>query len=439
MNRPRSLRTRLLVAGAAGIAFASAIASLLLGAAFERFAFDAFERRLADDLLTVAGLVASDGDAGFRLRREPADARFARVFSGHYWRVGDGDAAQHSRSLWDHPLPLAAPPSDGELRFGSMPGPLGQQLRTAERMIVPAGATNAVRIWVASDERPLREDIARFRWIAGASVAFLAGLLLLAGVVQVGYGLRPLRSIAAAISRVESGEPGHIDGATAPAEIRPLLEQLDRLLARHAALVRHGRAASQDLAHALKTPLAALDAEAQRPGPELPRVVATQVARMRAVIERELAAARPADTARRVPIAPAVDRLVALFGRIHADRGLGYQVDVPADLCFRGAVEDLEEMLGNLLDNASKWACARVRISARVAPGGGLEIAIADDGPGMSESERAIARGRGQRLDEQVPGDGLGLDIVARIAAAHGGSLDLGVAPEGGLLARLRF
>jgi signal transduction histidine kinase len=434
-----SLRLRLLLAGSIGIAIASLAAALLLGAAFERAALDAFDRRLADDLVTVAGLVAADGDDGFRLRREPADDRFARVFSGHYWRVGDGATARHSRSLWDHPLALAPPPADAAVRFGSTAGPMGQQLRTAERMIRLPGATVPIRVWVASDEAGLRAEIGAFRWLAGASVAALAALLLLAAVWQVGYGLRPLRAMAGVLERVESGESERIEMDGVPAEVRPVVAHLNRLLARHDDMVRRARDATQDLAHALKTPLAVLDAEAQRPGPAFAATVADQVGRIRSVIERELAAVRPADTRRSAPVADIAGRLVQVLGRVHAERELALELSVAPSLRFRGAPEDLEEMLGNLLDNACKWARSRVRVSAGAGEDGGLWIEVEDDGPGMSAADRELARGRGVRLDERVPGNGLGLDIVARIARAHGGELLLDASSSGGLAARLRF
>ena len=439
MTGSASLRLRLLLAGCIGIAIAAVAAALLLGAAFERAALAAFDRRLADDLVTVASLVARDGDEGFRLRREPADDRFARVFSGHYWRVGDGAEARHSRSLWDHPLALAATPADAAVRFGGAPGPMGQQLRTAERMILLPGARAPIRVWVASDEAALRAEIARFRWLAGGSVAALAGLLLLAAVWQVGYGLRPLRAMAAVLARVERGESERIEPDGVPSEVRPLVAHLNRLLVRHDDMVRRARDATQDLAHALKTPLAVLDAEAQRPGPGFAVTVADQVARMRGVIERELAAVRPADTRQNAPVADIAGRLVGVLARVHADRSLAIEVDVDSTLRFRGAPEDLEEMLGNLLDNACKWARSRIRVAAHQGADGALCIEVIDDGPGMGEDDRALARGRGVRLDERMPGNGLGLDIVARIARAHGGELLLEAAPSGGLAARLRF
>jgi signal transduction histidine kinase len=434
-----SLRLRLLLAGSIGIAIASVAAALLLGAAFERAALDAFDRRLADDLVTVAGLVARDGDDGFRLRREPADDRFGRVFSGHYWRVGDGPGARHSRSLWDHPLALPTPPTSPAVRFGAAAGPMGQQLRTAERMILLPGVGAPIRVWVASDEADLRAEINGFRWLAGGSVAALAGLLLLAAVWQVGYGLRPLRAMAGVLARVDRGESERIEMDGVPAEVRPLVARLNRLLVRHDDMVRRARDATQDLAHALKTPLAVLDAEAQRPGAAFARTVADEVSRMRNVIERELAAVRPADTRRSAPVAEVTRRLVDVLARVHSDRPLVFETDVAPSLRFRGAPEDLEEMLGNLLDNACKWARARIRVAAGAGADESLWIEVADDGPGMSASDRALARGRGVRLDQRVPGSGLGLDIVARIARAHGGELLLEEGNSGGLVARLRF
>ena len=416
---------------------ASLAAAWLLGAAFERAAMGAFERRLADDLVTVIGVVARDGGGGVRLRREPADGRYARVFSGHYWEVGEGATALRSRSLWDfEPVRPARP--GAELAYADLIGPQGQRLRSAERSIRLSGLAEPVRVWVASDQAILRAEVDEFRWLAGVSFAALAAALMLAAGVQVRYGLRPLRGIADTLARVRRGDSQRLDRDRLPTEVQPLAEHLNQLLDHHERMVARARTAAQDLAHALKTPLAVLDAEAQSPTARLPAEVRDQVARMRGVLERHLATGAPADTRQSADLAPALSSLLALMASAHRGRGLALDDRAAPGLRFRGASDDLEEMLGNLLDNACKWARTRVVVAAGRRDDR-LWIEVRDDGPGLPEALRASALKRGVRLDERMPGTGLGLAIVQDIAASYGGTLGLAQAPEGGLAARLEL
>jgi signal transduction histidine kinase len=436
MKALRSLRGRLLLASVAGIALAAFSAAWLLGAAFERAALGAFDRRLADDLVTVAGVLARDGNGQVRLRREPADGRYARVFSGHYWQVGEGPGAFRSRSMWDYSPSLPAMADDGALRLAEVSGPRGQVLRSAERRLLLPGVDAPVRVWVASDQAILRREVDEFRWLAGLSFALLAAGLMLAAAAQVRYGLRPLRGLAKGLEGVRSGAARRLDSAPLPTEVQPLVDHLNQLLEHHERMVERARRSAQDLAHALKTPLAVLDAGVQRPGGDLPVVVAEQVVRMRAVVERHLAAGTPVDIRRSSAVAEVVSRLQPLLAAAHRGKSLEWDVQVPASLRLRGAEEDLEEMLGNLLDNACKWARSCVRVAAGAGPAGGW-IEVCDDGPGLSDGQRESALQRGVRLDERMPGSGLGLAIAGELAASHGGTLSLQAAPEGGLCARL--
>ena len=440
MRGPRSLRLRLWLSGAAGIALAALAAAWLLGAAFERAVMDAFDRRLADDLVTVAGVLARDGNGDVRLRREPADGRYARPFSGHYWQVGEGPDAFRSRSMWDFTpaLPAGEGARASGMHYHFVAGPSGQQLRSAEQWLRLPGVAAPVRVWVASDQAIPRAQVAQFRWLAGGSVALLAAGLLLAAAAQVRYGLRPLQGIATLLAKVRSGESERLDAATLPTEVRPLADHLNQLLDHHEQMVARARDSAQDLAHALKTPLAVLDAGAQQPGPALPDTVREQVARMRAVVERQLAASTPVDRRLRTPVAPVLERLVHYLRQAFASRALAFDVRADAALRFGGRTEDLEEMLGNLLENAAKWARACVHAEAG-HDARGLWIEVRDDGPGLPPGQREAALQRGVRLDERVAGSGLGLAITSDLAAAHGGWLELGDAPEGGLLARLVF
>lgn len=434
-----SLRGRLLLAGIAGVLLAALASALLLGAAFERAAQRAFDRSLDVDLDTLIGLAEVAPDGAIVLRREPGGERYDRVFSGWYWTVGEGAATRHSRSFWDSAdLVVDAPPANGTRIYTSTDGPRGQRLRVAGQRVRFAGAAEPQMFAVAGDLSQVRDEVQDFRVLAAIAVALIATTLLIAIGVQVQFGLRPFQRLAGTLARIRRGEDLRFADAALPREIAPLAEQIDVLLDEHARRVQRARHAAQDLAHALKTPLAVLAVESERGGADLAPRVATQVSRMRAAVERHLAGNLAADSRQRTPVAPVVAALFDVLQRVHAARGLQFASDIAADAVFAGSGEDLEEMLGNLLDNACKWARAQVSIAARVDRES-LVIAIEDDGAGMDADAARQALERGVRLDERTPGSGLGLDIVSGVAASYGGDLVLDRAEAGGLRATLRL
>lgn len=434
-----SLRGRLLLAGVAGVLLAALASALLLGAAFERAAQRAFDRSLDVDLDTLIGLAEAAPDGRVVLRREPGGERYDRVFSGWYWSVGEGDATRHSRSFWDSAdLVVEPPPADGTRMYASADGPRGQRLRVASQRVRFAGAAQAQVFAVAGDLSQVRDEVRDFRVLAAIAVAIIAATLLIAIGLQVQFGLRPFQRLAGTLARIRRGEDLRFADAALPREIAPLAEQIDVLLDEHARRVQRARHAAQDLAHALKTPLAVLAVESERGGADFAPRVATQVARMRAAVERHLAGNLAADSRQRTPVAPVVEALLDLLQRVHATRGLRFNSEIGVSAVFAGSAEDLEEMLGNLLDNACKWARTQVRIAVH-AEDGRLHCIIEDDGPGMDADAARQALERGVRLDERTPGSGLGLDIVSGVAASYGGDLVLDRAAIGGLRAMLRL
>ena len=439
MKAAGSLRGRLLLAGIAGVLLAALASALLLGAAFERAAQRAFDRSLDVDLDTLIGLAEVAPDGAIVLRREPGGERYDRVFSGWYWAVGEGGSTRHSRSFWDSAdLVVDAPPADGSRVYASTDGPRGQRLRVASQRVRFAGAAVAQVFAVAGDLSQVRDEVQDFRVFAATAVAFIAAALLIAIGLQVQFGLRPFQRLAGTLARIRRGEDLRFADAALPREIAPLAEQIDVLLDEHARRVQRARHAAQDLAHALKTPLAVLAMESERGGADLAPRVATQVDRMRAAVERHLVGNLAADSRQRTPVASIVGELFDVLRRVHAARGLQFASDLAADAMFAGSREDLEEMLGNLLDNACKWARSRVSIAARVEHGS-LIVVVEDDGPGMDAEAASQAIERGVRLDERTPGSGLGLDIVSGVAASYGGGLALERAGMGGLRAALRL
>jgi signal transduction histidine kinase len=277
----------------------------------------------------------------------------------------------------------------------------------------------------------------------GTGMALIATLSMLFGFLQVRRGLSPVNQLRDRLAAVHKGAAARVGGSY-PAEVQPLVDDLNALIEERERRVAAAVAKAGDLAHGLKTPLAVLAHEAQRAraaGHELLAAeINQQIDRMRRQIDYHLAHARSAASAAspaaRASIAVSAEGLVRALERIHAERDLSVEIDVPASHAFRGQREDLDEMLGNLLDNACKWACARVRLSCS-KEGDRIVIAVDDDGPGIEPSMREAVMRRGIRADEAAQGSGLGLAIVRDLAEIYGGSISLDESPMGGARARL--
>jgi signal transduction histidine kinase len=283
------------------------------------------------------------------------------------------------------------------------------------------------------------------------SLGLLALIAMLAGFVLVRGGLKPLNEIRRRLADVQSGRATQVLGRY-PSEVQPLVKDLNGLLAHQQQAVSRAVAKAGDLAHGLKTPLAVLAQEAERASAggraDLAAAIGEQVERMRRQIEYHLAHARAAASGAtpgaRSDVGASADALARTLQRLHADRGLTIAVDVAADRVVRCQREDLDEMLGNLLDNACKWARTRVALSTEPiadggpgAPDGRLAILVDDDGPGLAAPMRDAVLQRGVRADEAAPGSGFGLAIVREIAEVYGGAIVLEPSPFGGLRARL--
>lgn len=435
MSRQPSLRRRLLLAGGLGLILVSVLASALLGELFKRSARDRLDHELQQDMLTLVAQMEVSADGQLHLRQEPNDARFQRVFSGAYWQIADGGGRVllQSRSLWDQTLTAAA---DGPAER-NLPGPMQQSLRARVQQVrLPRAQAPFVAV-VANDRGALDADVATFRQRSFIALGVLVAAWLAVLASQIQFGLRPLRGLGQQLERIRRGEAERIDRDRLDREIVPLADELDALLDHHQRMVARARSSAEDLAHALKTPLSVLAAEAQGEGRDWRRTLHEQGARMRASIDRYLAAGLAVDHRQRSEVAPAAEALCRLMTRVHAGRHIRFQMDVAPGLTFAGASTDLEEMLGNLLDNAGKWARSEVRLRA-LAQQDRLHIEVRDDGPGLDKAKLESVLQRGVRLDERVEGSGLGLAIAAEIAASHGGSLRLSN-ENPGLRARLEL
>lgn len=429
MSGQPSLRRRLLLAGGIGLLLVSLLASALLGELFKRSARDRLDHELQQDLLTLVAQMETTPDGQLQLRQEPNDARFQRVFSGAYWQIANrqGEVLLQSRSLWDETLPAAAA---GDATR-NLPGPLQQALRAREQEVRLPRATEAYRVTVATDRSALDADVAAFRQRTALALGVLVAVWLAVLASQVQFGLRPLRRLAHQLERVRRGQAQRIDTDGLGSEIVPLGEELNALLEHQQRMVARARTSAEDLAHALKTPLSVLAAETDSAGTDWRTTVREQGTRMQASVDRYLAVGLAADHRQRTGVAPVAQALCGLMARVHGERGVVFGAEgIDEALQFAGARADLEEMLGNLLDNAGKWARQRVLISA-ANDEGQLRIDVRDDGPGLAAEALAQVTQRGVRLDEREGSSGLGLAIVGDIAASYGGRLVLENAAPG--------
>lgn len=446
-----SLRLRLLGATLATLVIALAGAHGWLTGLFRDHVLQQFDLALSQHLAQLAARLEFDArGVPFIDPRGMSDPRWEKVYSGLYWQVerlpdggGPGRVMLRSRSLWD--AELGRPDdalADGAIHRHDGTGPRGERLRVVERSLHAAEpAQSRWRLIVAGDTRDAAEAIERFTGVLAMSLGGLGLLLGLAALAQVAVGLAPLQSMQAGLQRVRQGQVHRLQGRF-PSEVQPLIDEFNGVLDRHDEVVARARAHAGNLAHALKTPLSILGQATRREAPsEFAALVAEQVQIAERHMHWHLARARAAATqhvpGQRTPIGPVLERLLRVMDRLHADRHLDLGAEpVPPDLAFAGEEQDLQEMVGNLLDNACR--SARTAVVVRAArEGAGLCIAVDDDGPGIAPERRAEVLRRGVRLDETPGGSGLGLSIVVDLARLYGGDLTLDRAEAGGLRARL--
>lgn len=446
-----SLRLRLLVATLVTLTMALAGAQWWLGAMFRDHVLRQFDGSLTQQLDQLTARLVFDGQGQPRI--DPgtlSDPRWERPYSGLYWQLDrlndDGQGRRgvlRSRSLWDADLRLEADAlADGQLHSHDGIGPQGERLRVIERSLrVAEHPLVGWRLMVAADMADVQAAVDRFRGVLAASLAGLGLLLALAAWAQVTVGLAPLKALQLALQRVREGRTQRLEGRF-PLELQPLVDGFNGVLDRNAEVVTRARTQAGNLAHALKTPLAVLENAARQDGSSaLAPLVREQVSLARRHIQWHMARSRAAATGhlpgQRTPVAPLLAGLLRVMAKLYAERDLQLEAgQTPADWAFAGEEQDLQEMLGNLLDNACR--SARTRVRTQVQRGDGrLQILVDDDGPGIAPEQRAAVLQRGVRLDESVPGSGLGLAIVVELAELYGGSLHLETSDAGGLSARL--
>ncbi|MBI2527998.1 MAG: hypothetical protein HYV93_18685 [Candidatus Rokubacteria bacterium] len=437
-----SLLARLVGVAVLWIAVALLAAGLILAHLFRAHVERTFDAGLRDHMAELVALADTDAAGRLRLKRPSVDPNFARPLSGWYWQITDSTGRiDRSRSLWDQEL--AVPAAGPSPRLVVLAGPRGQALRALVRAVDLPEAPAPFGFVVAGPQEEIEKAVHGLVSVLAVALVVL-GLGLVGAVVgQVGVGLRPLRRLRRAVASVRAGRAARVDGAY-PAEVAPLADEINALLAHDAEVVMRARTQAGDLAHALKTPLAVLANEAAGLPPERAALVRGQADLMRRHIDRHLSRARAAASrsvlGARCPVGPVGAALVRTLAALHRGRTIAITVDGLDGLVFGGDRHDLEEMLGNLLDNACKWGRTQVRAAGRLVArpdGDRLELTVEDDGPGIPEEALGEALVRGRRLDESVPGSGLGLAIVDDVAALYGGGVALRRSELGGLAAVL--
>jgi signal transduction histidine kinase len=423
------------------------IATLLLigGFALDRVLTSTIARNFDAQLnyaLTAMIAAAEIGPEGeVRFTRALVDQRFDQPYSGLYYQVsGGGHEPFRSRSLWDRALKPDLSRRDPQIHaYTSLEFP-SEPLRVIERDVSLPGSPVAWRFQVAESTLELEDQVTELRRTLTWSLSILGIGLFVLAVLQAAYGLWPLRRVSRSIVAIRSGNATRVP-TDFPPEIAPLVVELNALLEHNERQAEEARTHAGNLAHALKTPMSVLTNEAEAKAPDLPAAVQREVAAMRRHVDHHLARARAIGrrgaSAARARVWPSLEALQRAIERIHDARGVVIDIAGDKDIEFCGERQDLEEMLGNLLDNAAKYGGGRVFVTVKRA-GRKVEIIVEDDGPGIPPAARAELFKRGARLDTSKPGTGLGLAIVRDVAEIYGGSVELGESEDlGGLCVAL--
>lgn len=441
-----SLRWRLMLGAAITMLATLTLALFAMSLLFSRH----IERRVAEDLereaLRLVAEISVDAAGKPHLATPPADPRYDSPVGGRYWQLTTAGGTARSLSLWDEDLPSPSTPPTNQWRVREANGPFNQRVMVLERSVSVQGASGPITVRLAQNIADLRVARNQFRRELGLFLIGLWLMLMVAAWLQIYLGLRPLGRLRKELERLQRSPSERLDSRY-PSEVTPLTMAINRLAeARERDVVRARRRAA-DLAHSLKTPLAAMAALSRRVrakeqsdlADDLDRVIATAGAALEAELARSRAAAiRDGITTVHANPNDVVDRIVDVLQRTERGGAMVYDIDMAADLQVPIAADDLMEVLGALMENATRFARRQVRVAGHT-DGQALELSVEDDGPGLNIStEEALSRGG--RLDETGSGNhGLGLSIARDIIEATQGQLTLGTSSLGGLQVTLRW
>ncbi len=450
--RLNSLAFRLIASASLWAALALIAAGVILTSLYRQNAEAAFDERMAVYLKTLVGNLAGQDPADLVDPGNLGEQRFELLYSGWYWQVreaGAGRVLLASRSLFADVLDMAKATATQVVEgvtAGALTGPDNQSLRLLSQTVTFSEG-HKLDVLVAGDVGVMEAQIAGFRNSVVLTLAVFGIGLIIATAIQIRWGLRPLDATRRGLADLRSGKQTRFEEKL-PAEIEPLVKELNALLESNQEIIDRARTQVGNLAHALKTPLSVVinEARANRDNPLAAKVV-EQAEIMRNQLAHYLDRARIAARVNVIgaitDVSPVVTRVARAMKRIHGDRGVDISSSGPADARFKGEQQDLEEIVGNLIDNACKWAKTRVTLATEYAAPEGdetpgkLTILIDDDGPGLTAAQMEQATTRGKRLDESKPGSGLGLSIVTDLVALYQGTFTLSRSPLGGLRAEV--
>jgi signal transduction histidine kinase len=435
-----SLTFRLVATAALWLVGWLAAAGVLLVFLFRDHIERRYDRQLIDHMeeLVAASEITTSG--ALMLAWTPSDPRFNRPHSGWYWQISSSDKILvRSESLWHDHLAVEAPGAGAGAQVQMLTGPGQEVLRGLVANITLPRAHGHLLLTVAGPLSDIDRNVDAFVVQLALTLGTLGVGLLGAVLLQVRFGLQPLRALRQALARIRKGRGERLPEGF-PEEVQPVVQELNALLDRDAAMIDRARTQAGNLAHALKNPLTVIRNEAREVEGERGALLGNQIAAISEHVDRYLVRARAAGSGdvlgARAAVADVVEDLRFSMDLLHRERGLDIVVSSLDGLVFRGDARDLEEMVGNLMDNACKWAKTQISLDASRVDGR-LVISVEDDGPGIPGDRRAEVLHRGRRLDESVAGSGLGLDIVQEIALLYRGSLTLDGSELGGLRARL--
>ena len=462
--RVNSLSFRLTASAAAVSVVLLAVAGLMLLNLFSTAVERNFDARLQAVLDGLLANVEVNEQKELKILGEITDTRFRLPLSGWYWQItpitpiakvsGSSKKKQglYSPSLLESVLKPAKSDLDerdvSDIARFFLNDSNDTKLRVIEQQFTLFGGQQQYSFIVAGNFDELKQEITAFSGALIIVLGLLGAGLLAALMVQVRYGLKPLRSLRRELSQIRQGNSEHLDGEF-PVEIKPVADELNLLIQANTEIIERARTQVGNLAHALKTPLSVLANEARLETGKLAGKVDQQTEVMRRQIDLYLDRARRAARARAIGAATDIKEtcagLARTLMRINMDRELQIVVNCSDKLKFRGEKQDFEEMLGNLLENACKWAEKEIVVKAIRLQGNAdderewIVVSVGDDGPGLPENIRHEALIRGRRLDETKPGTGLGLSIVVETAAMYSGSVELDESELGGLLVKLKL
>lgn len=424
---------------------------MVLGEAYRRNAEKRFGEFVTANLYNLMGTVETDEEGRLSGRPDLRDPRFLTPASGWYWSVQSLSDPQNRLASLSLAGRNIAIPGTVELdtnfqRQFSYTDQDGQKLTGTEAQVFLGAGNEIFSFRVTGNQDEVEAEISSF-------IQTLFGLLVLFGVGFVAasyfivlFGLRPIRGAVERLADIRDGRAERIEGDY-PAEIQPLIDETNALIESNRSVIERARTQVGNLAHSLKTPLAVLQNEAASAPPKLKKIVTEQAGLMRDQVEtylnRARIAARHGTVTSRTELKPAIDRLVRVVSKLNDGLKIAFEFDWPqsrTEPAFAGERQDFEEIAGNLLENAARFAKSRIEVTLRRQPDArDFELVVEDDGPGMTAEQAKIAVRRGMRLDETQPGSGLGLSIVSDIAGEYGGKLSLEKSDLGGVRAVVRL